>query len=254
MDKNMELWFAKLDEKLNNQTLIITTNVTANVMEALSEKMDSIIQENKNLKTQIVKLERKLDQMEMEKRKSNLIFFGIEEKGKRETELVDHIKEIIEEVGIHITSQEISNVYRIGAQANKNRPVVVTFTTIWKKHLILKSKSLLPHGIYIKEDYPKNVLEIRKQLQPKVQEERKNGNIAFIKYDKLIVKKSNDPGREKRKRETTGSPKSPTQKRSNSEISKTLTGHSAKDVIKPSLLNYMVRGRSSSLSEMPKNN
>lgn len=253
MDHTMELWFAKLDDKLNQQTVTITTTVTANVMEALNEKIDVIMQENKNLKTQIVKLEQKLDRMEMEKRKNNLVFFGIEEKGKRETELVDYIKAIIEETGIQIASQEISNIYRIGAQSNKNRPVVVSLTTIWKKHLILKNKSLLPHGIYVKEDYPKSVLEIRKQLQPKVRHEREKGNIAFIKYDKLIIKKPNDLGPEKRKREQTGSP-TQTQKKTHPAIAKTPTVTSAKDVIKPSILNYMVRGRSSSQSEMPKNN
>lgn len=253
MDKSIELLWAKLEDKLNQQTSTITTAVTTHVMEAINDKMESIMQENKNLKTQITKLEQKLDQMEINKRKKNLVFFGVEEKGKREFELVDYIKEIIVDAGLHLDSQEISNVYRIGAKTNKNRPVVVTLTTIWKKHLILKNKSNLPPGIYIKEDYPKHILEIRKQLQPKVEEERKKGNFAFIKHDKLIVKKLNDTNREKRKREQTGSPNSP-QKRSNPNIARTSTAINTKDIIKPNVLNYIARGRSSSLSEISKNN
>ncbi|CAF4916398.1 unnamed protein product [Pieris macdunnoughi] len=254
MDKNIVMLWEKLEEKLNQQTLTITSAVTTNVMEAINNKMDSIIQENKKLKTQITKLEQKLDQMEIDKRKKNLVFFGVEEKGKRESELVDYIKEIITDTGLHLDSQEISNVYRIGAQTNKNRPVVVSLTTIWKKHLILKNKSSLPSGIYVKEDYPKHIIETRKQLQPKVEEERNKGNFAYIKYDKLIVKKPNDPGREKRKREQSDSPISPTQKRSNPNKATMPTATNTKDVIKPNLLNYIARGRSSSLSEVSKNN
>ncbi|CAF4889161.1 unnamed protein product [Pieris macdunnoughi] len=141
MDKNVVMLWEKLEEKLNQQTLTITSAVTTNVMEAINNKMDSIIQENKKLKTQITKLKQKLDQMEIDKRKC------------------------------------------------------------------------LPSGIYVKEDYSKHIIETRKQLQPKVEEERNKGNFAYIKYDKLIVKKPNDPGREKRKREQSDSPISPTQKR-----------------------------------------
>ncbi|KAK9881247.1 hypothetical protein WA026_015365 [Henosepilachna vigintioctopunctata] len=236
MDKNMELLWAKLDDKLNHQTSTITTAVTTNVMEAINDKMDSIIQESKKLKTQMTKLEQKLDQMEIDKRKKNLVLSGVNEKG------------------LQLDSQEISNIYRIGAQTNKNRPVVISLTTIWKKHLLLKNKSNLPHGIYIKEDYPKHILEIRKQLQLKVEEERKKGNLAYIKHDKLIVKQLNDLGPEKRKREQIGSQNSPTHKRSNPNKTMISSATNTKNAIKPNLLNYVARGRSSSLSELPPKN
>lgn len=45
-------------------------------------------------------------------------------------------------------------------------------------------------------------LEIRKQLQPKLEEERKKEKIAYISYNKLVIK---EPARNtfgKRKRET----------------------------------------------------
>ncbi|XP_041973390.1 craniofacial development protein 2-like [Aricia agestis] len=44
-----------------------------------------------------------------------------------------------------------------------------------------------------------------KQLQPLVDEERKKGNIACIKYDKLVVKKPKDKNRGKRTRESSDS-------------------------------------------------
>lgn len=250
----MEILLTKINDKFNEQTITLTTAITKNVMEALDEKMKTLMEENNNLKTKVAKLEYKITFMEREKRKKNLILFGIEEKGKSEPELVDLVKDVIEETGTNLDSHEISNIHRIGAPSDKNRPVIISLTTTWKKHLILKNKKNFPPNVYLKEDFPKDVLEIRKQLQPKVEAERKNGNIAYIKYDKLIVKKLKDSKSEKRKREVTISPKSttPTQKKPNTNKD---TGDivSNKEVIRPNILNYVARGRSSSTSETSKN-
>lgn len=256
MDVNMELLLSKLEEKLQQQTLTITTAVTKNVMDALEQKIAPIIEENRNLKIKIDKLEQKFNIMEKEKRKFNLIFFGTDEKGKSEMELVDYLKEIIAKTGTCINSDEISNIYRIRSNTSKSQPVVITLSTIWKKHIILKNKKKLPSGIYINEDYPREVLEIRKQLQPKVDEERKNGNIAFIKYDKLIIKSPNDNNRDKRKREHSNSPNASTQKKLNTNTDGVAnnTNLFTKQVIKPNILNYVTRGRTASLSETSKNN
>ncbi|CAK1595043.1 unnamed protein product [Parnassius mnemosyne] len=116
MDKNMELLLLKLDEKLEKQAEKITQSVTKNVMEALDEKMKTIIEENNFLKNKVSELEQKLIAVDKEKRKNNLVFFGIEEKGKSEGELVDYIKDLIVDMGVHMDSHEISNVYRIGKQ------------------------------------------------------------------------------------------------------------------------------------------
>ncbi|KAG6438936.1 hypothetical protein O3G_MSEX000344 [Manduca sexta] len=257
MDKGMELLLSKLDEKLQQQTLLITTSVTKNVMEALDQKMKMITEENNVMKEKISQLEQKLSSMEIEKRKNNLIFFGINNIEKSEYELVEYIKYIITNMGIDLNNQEINKVYRIGKWAtNKNRPIVVSFTTLWKKHVIMKNKSKLPRGIYIKEDYSKEVLEKRKQLQPIIEEEKRNGNIAFLVHDKIVVKKPRDNSREKRKREVSGSPNSSTQKKINTtnDANHILPTTPSKVTTRPNnLLNFIERKRSASISEIPKN-
>lgn len=255
----MEILFSKINEKFNEQTTILATEITKNVMEALDEKLKILKEENNNLKTKVTNLEQKITLLEKEKRMNNLVLFGIEEKGKTEIELVDYVKEIIVRSGTQLDNQEINYIKRIGTQSDKNRPVKISLTTIWKKHLILKNKRNLPSNVYVKEDFPKEVLEIRKQLQPKMREERENGNIAFIKYDKLIVKKPGTNNREKRKRELSGSPTTPYQKKpsmknneNDSENAKA-SKSSNREVIKPSILSYVTRERSASMSELPKN-
>lgn len=248
MEKSMELLLLKIDEKLTKQAELITHSVIQNVMEAIDVKMRTIIEENNNLKSKVSELEQKIKSAEREKRKNNLVFFGVSEKVKSEPELVDYIKEIIVDMGIHMDSHELSNVFRIGKYTeNKNRPVVASITTQWKKHLILKNKPNLPPGINIKEDYPKEILAKRKLLQPQVQEEKQKGNIAYLKYDKLIVKKPKE-NREKRKRNTSDSPKTPTLKKTNTveirdtpaPIQQTYISRT-KDIMRPNILNYVER-------------
>lgn len=255
----MEVLMSKLDEKLKKQTLTITTAVTASVMEVLENRLAPIIEENNNLKQKVSKLEQKLNAMEKEKRRNNLIFLGSDEKGKNEIELVDYIKDIVLKTGTHLDRHEIRNIYRVGHPTSQYRPVVVSLTTSWKKHLILKNKAKLPSGIYVKEDYPKDILITRKELQAKVDEERIKGNIAYIKYDKLVVKHSADSNREKRKREQSRSPKSTPQKKLSTKITENSANKStsitSKQITKPgSMLNYVARERSVSLSEITKNN
>ncbi|KAF9415769.1 hypothetical protein HW555_006670 [Spodoptera exigua] len=215
MEKQMEIFFSKINEKFDEQTLKLTTAITKNVMEALEEKLKILSEENNNLKTKVNNLEQKITFLEKEKRKNNLVLFGIEEKGKTETELMNSITEIIVKAGTQLDIHEISYIRRIGAETEKQRPLIMSLTTTWKKHLILKNKRNLPTSVSVKEDFPREVLEKRKQLQPRVEAERKNGNIAYIKYDQIIVKKPTHNNREKRKRETTTSPTTPSQKKSN---------------------------------------
>lgn len=237
---------AKLEEKFNQQTNIITTAVTTNVLEALDEKMKKLMEENQKLKDKVTILEQKINNLEKDKRKNNLIFFGIEGNGKREAELVDYIKETIEEAGTHLDSHEIKNIYRIGAQTSKNRPVVVTLSTVWKKHQILKAKSNLPAGIYVKEDFPKEVLEARKQIQPIVEAEWKKGNIAFLRGGQLVIKKHTNNQREKRKRNQSVSPNSETVKKPNTannfetQANKTYTT-GQRELLRPGILQYLER-------------
>lgn len=262
MDKNMELLLRKLDEKLDKQADQITQSVTKNVTEAIDEKMSEIIEENKFLRNKVSELELKIKSLEREKRKNNLVFFGVEEIGKSEHELVDYIKETIEELGVQMNSNEISNVYRIGKKAeNKTRPVVVSFTTQWKKHLVLKNKSNFPPNIYVKEDYSKETLEKRKQLQSQVDEERKNGNIAYLKHDKLIVIKPKDNNREKRRREPSDSPTQTTQKKASTASKSNSVGNTTQtrakiqknENIRPNILNFIEKTKSNSNQNSPKN-
>lgn len=113
--------------------------------------------------------------------------------------------------------------------------------------MILKNKSKLPPGTYVKEDYFKEVLEKRKQLAVQVEDERKKGNIVFLKYDRIIVKKLSETNRNKRKREDPDSPQSSAQKKIDLKSNPATISTKGKEILKPNIFNYIERGRSASL-------
>ncbi|VVC98804.1 unnamed protein product, partial [Leptidea sinapis] len=94
-------------------------------------------------------------------------------------ELNELITKVLRDMKIETGHLEIRAAYRIGKKNEKNkRPILFTLTKTWKKTQILKSKKYLPNKINISEDYPREILAKRKELQ---------GRYAYIKYDKLVV-------------------------------------------------------------------
>ncbi|XP_022823945.1 uncharacterized protein LOC111354630 [Spodoptera litura] len=144
--------------------------------------------------------------LKKEKRSNNIVIYGLEESEKSTSELFQNVKDIFKrDLDLSVEQNEMNRLYRLGKRnENKHRPVLFSFTNGWKKDEIVKNKKSLK-GIFIAEDYSKEVIEKRKALLPQLLEEKKKGNIAFMKYDKLIVK---GPNTDKRKRELSSSPQS----------------------------------------------
>ncbi|CAG4957747.1 unnamed protein product [Parnassius apollo] len=108
-----------------------------------------------------------LEKIERQLRKKNLVLFGVEEKKGSYFDLVDTVLEIIKEfMKITCEKQEIESVRRIGKIGEKARPVIISFTTMDRKIEVLSIKKALKNSpYYIMEDYPKKILEKRKQLK-----------------------------------------------------------------------------------------
>ncbi|XP_041982489.1 uncharacterized protein LOC121735654 [Aricia agestis] len=146
--------------------------------------------ENKNLQLENKLAEHSLELHKIDRflRRKNLVFFGIEEGEKKYHDLEYKIINIISKYfGLRFENC-IEAVRRIGKKGEKTRPVVVTFITLGLKMKILQNQKCLNDSpYYIKQDFSPEVQKKRKDLQPQLQQEREAGNIAFLKYDKLIV-------------------------------------------------------------------
>lgn len=245
MDNQMDLLLNKIKEQMSLQTKDITESVTKSVLESIHKTLASVIEENKTLKTKIDSLQKKIGFLEDNKRKHNLIFFGVNET-EQEGSLIEYTKNIIEkETDTSIQAYEISAVQRLGAKGKGTRPLLVRFTSIWKRNLILRNKkqNLNRSTITIKEDFSKEVLQKRTELIPRLLNESKNGKIAYLKKDKLIVKDRTNSQPIKRKRDPKESPKNETST-PNPAQKKTNTNN---------MFNYVTRQRSSSLHSDSKN-
>ncbi|KOB74048.1 Endonuclease-reverse transcriptase [Operophtera brumata] len=93
------------------------------------------------------------------------------------------------ELGLSCGKNSIEAVRRLGRRdGGKTRPIVMTLLTMGLKIQIQKNKKKLENTpYYIKEDYPPEILNKRKELQIQLEKEREQGKMAFIKYDKLII-------------------------------------------------------------------
>ncbi|KAJ0171949.1 hypothetical protein K1T71_012712 [Dendrolimus kikuchii] len=237
MDEQFQLLFNKMKVEMQNQTI----ELTKTILDKMEEKLKPVLEENQIMKHKVEKLEKKVELLEREKKSNNIIIHGLAENEQTTLDLIKCIKKcFLDELGITIENYEINKIYRIGLR-NKNekpRPTLLSLVSGWKKTEIMRNKKKLKE-LYITEDYSKETLEIRKSLQPKLLEERQKGNLAYIKYDKLIVKE-NSRALDKRKREKSTSPQVELQPRKQQTLNSSKNNRiNAFD---------MMRGRSHSLS------
>lgn len=228
----------------------VTEKVTQNICRMFEGKFLALEKNHENLKEIVENQEKRIHAIERQARKNNLVFFGIEENEKSYDNLErNFIKWMEHYLSIKINYNDIQEIKRIGKKSEKLRPIVVTFTTLGTKIKILKHKRALKEThYYIKEDYPKYVLEKRRELQEQLQQEREKGNTAKIMYDKLIISKNNS----KRKLPVSPENATDTNVEKNTQINKKnktqqlaasvrRSSSFSEGIIKQGILNYVVK-------------
>ena len=108
--------------------------------------------------------------------------------------MVNHRKKVREilstKLKIETTEYTIERAHRVGKKnaTGKPRSLVAKFNNFKVKENILRNKKgLKGSNIFVREDFSQKVLARRRDLLPKMHEERRKGNIAFLRYDKLVV-------------------------------------------------------------------
>nr|XP_034830021.1 uncharacterized protein LOC117987172 [Maniola hyperantus] len=193
MGSDLEKILHELRIKIRSDMNITLTNqeerITSKINENIDQKFILIQKEIETVKQTNENHEKRIALMEKQIRARNVIFFGIEEGEKSYEGLECKVLSTINNMGIKYDKNDLEMVRRMGKPTEgKIRPINITFTTYGKKIAILKNKSKLKNtNIYVKEDFPPHVLEVRKSLQEQVQKERSEGKMAYLKYDKIII-------------------------------------------------------------------
>ena len=145
------------------------------------------------------------DYLEAQSRRSNLIFEGIQEESADETwaESESKVKKLlVEKLGLS-RNIELERVHRVARKedaaghtsgAPKPRAIIAKFLRFKDRaEVMANAKKLKGTHIYINEDFIDSVRKRRKELLPAMYEARKRGQIAFLRYDKLVTyPKKND--------------------------------------------------------------
>ncbi|KAK3720305.1 hypothetical protein QZH41_020386 [Actinostola sp. cb2023] len=118
----------------------------------------------------------------------------IEKKNFSKTEAI--LREFLE-CELQISKNEVQEIsieraHRIGKRnpypSHKPRPIIAKFSFFKDQQYVLsKSRSLAGTNYGISEDYPKEIVEIRKSLIPLMKEAKKNGQRAKLVLDKLYI-------------------------------------------------------------------
>lgn len=169
----------------------IEHNIKDSINKNIDEKFLFFETKTKQLETKIEQQQKSIDIIDKQLRRKNIIFFGIEEEEKGYESLLSIILDIINNrLEIPCQKWEIEHINRMGKYSGKIRPVVVTITTTSRKIEILKKKkSLDGTDIYLKEDFPPNVLQKRRELQEELKREREAGKRVTLRYDKIVILK-----------------------------------------------------------------
>lgn len=166
--------------KLTNELTQVTTNI--------NNKVDTeVARINKELKA----LKERVIQQEAYDRRSNLIFTGLSEDKKEDCEakckwvMKDKLK-------LHdVDSIKIERCHRLGTKrinSKQPRPIIIRFNWYKDRVRVHKArKELQGSRFWIMEDYPQEIRDRRKVLQPIANTARNQGKNAFLKSDILII-------------------------------------------------------------------
>lgn len=232
----------------------VAEQVTQNINKMLDERFFKWEESHEKLKEKVENQEKRIYFLEKEARQRNIVFFGIEEKETSYNNLQNNITNFINErFNINVEPRDIQEIKRIGKRGDRPRPIIVTFTTLGTKINIFKQKGVLRDTqYYLKEDYPQQVLEKRRELQEQVKLEKEKGNIVKIKYDKLVVIKPNNKRLLHVSPENNSQPQGEDRTHTNKKNKMLKTNSSARrsnsvseGVLRPSMLNFLVNKNAS---------
>ena len=149
---------------------------------------------NKLTKTANTEKERAI-KLESHSRGNNLIFYNIPEVRKESSATTETLLYTFLEQKLDMAEEEtdeipIERVHRLGKikEDNKSRPIIAKFSFHKDKECILSSARTLAGTKYgISQNFPREIVEIRKGLVKVMKEARKNGQDTKQVYDKLYA-------------------------------------------------------------------
>ena len=167
----------------------------------LTEKADaqqktlSTLTESVNKLTQAVDVEKeRAVKLESHSRRNNLIFYNIPEERQESSSTTETLLYTFLERNLNMEEEideiPIERAHRLGKvrQDKKPRPIIAKFSFHKDKERILSNARTLAGTNYgISQDFPREIVEIRKGLIKAMKEAKKEGHDTKLVYDKLYI-------------------------------------------------------------------
>ena len=150
------------------------------------------------LKQNLNACEESLDYLDNQSRRNNLRIDGLAELGGEDWQQTEAIVKQSLKEKLKFTSEQVNQIgieraHRIKnltqRQNNSPRTVVVKFSSYKDRESVFKAAKVnRPNGIYFNEDFSSKVVDRRKQLYPEMMAARREGKIAYLSFNRLVIK------------------------------------------------------------------
>ena len=131
------------------------------------------------------------DYMENQSRRNNLRVDGVKEKpGETWQETETALRQVVQrELNLPADQVGALQIERAPTTTQRERTIVVKFASFKDRDTIIRAaRTVKPKGFFFNEDFSQRVISRRKELLPDMREARERGNIAYLSFDKLVVK------------------------------------------------------------------
>ena len=153
--------------------------------EVMKQKLEKLEKENAILSKSVIDLKAR-------SMRDNLIFYNIPETKDEDTTNIIH--KLLEKK-LHIedatNNVKIDRSHRLGRQiqgATKLRPIVAKFNFFQdRENIHLNAKKLKGSNVAIAEQFPEEIVRIRRELYPELKKAKEAGKKAKFVRDKLII-------------------------------------------------------------------
>lgn len=225
---------AQYEDLLRRQQSTFQSFITS-IMDSTNKRMDNLIREiqeikdslqysqaeiidyktnqhsmSLNIKEVVVKMDRlesvmstivkKSDSLENQSRRNNILIDGVpDNKQESWSQCEKKVREILKDkLKLDPLKIEIERSHRNGKyqEDGRPRPIVAKLLRYKDKEVIMqRAKYLKRSNIFINEDFSDAVRQKRKELLPEMRAARERGNVAFLRFDQLVVYPPRNPPR-----------------------------------------------------------
>ena len=157
----------------------------------LHKDYDKIIEQ---MSADLKKMDDATDYLENQSRRNNLRIDGVKERGGETWEMTEEALRRTFEHDLKMPTEQVRSLaieraHRTGGKTDRDRTIVVKFASFKARDAVLQAaRAAKPRGVYVNEDFSMRVVNRRKELIPEMRAARDIGKIAYLSFDKLVVK------------------------------------------------------------------